>query len=258
MNIFSTEYTINEIKKAKFHEYQNKDIKVFYKTLKSNSSLDGYMGTRVDNKKEINIPIFTINEQVWMSCTPMEMASHYVPIRKAKGKVGVGGLGMGYYILRIMNKKSVTNIDVYELNQDVINTFKNEFSNRDGFEKINFIQGDLFDNLIDTEYDFFYNDIYPQLGMEEAIEDMKNIVSNYKKIKVYHYWGYEFDFFDAIRNGSIFAVTKLFKDKVFLKVFNDWCEYTEKNYMQFENEFVKNLYNFQEENKSKLFDDLLF
>ena len=107
MNIFSTEYTINEIKKVKFHEYQNKEIKVFYKTLSPFSALDGYMGTRVENKKELQIPIFTIKDKIWMSCTPMEMSSHYVPIRKAKGKVGVAGLGMGYYILRIMNKKSV-------------------------------------------------------------------------------------------------------------------------------------------------------
>lgn len=258
MNIFSTEYTINEIKKVKFHEYQNKEIKVFYKTLKPFSSLDGYMGTRVENTREIQIPIFTIKDKVWMSCTPMEMASHYIPIRKAKGKVGVAGLGMGYYILRIMNKKSVKSIDIYELNSDVIDTFKNEFSNRKGFDNITFIQGNLFDTLIDTEYDFFYNDIYPQLGMQEAIEDMKKITSNYKKIKSYHYWGYEFDFFDAIRNGSIFAVTKLYQDKLFIKVFNDWCEYTEKSYMQFEDDFVQNLYNFKKQDKSKLFDDLIF
>lgn len=257
MNIFSIEYAKNEIKKVRFKEYEYNNIKLFYKTLTPINNLQGYMETRVFTTNNIDIPVFTIDNQVWMSCTPMEMASHYVPIKKAKGRVGVAGLGMGYYILRIMNKKSVKSIDLYEIDEKVINIFKKEFSNRKGFEKINFIQGNLFDNLKNTDYDFFYNDIYPTLGSTEAIDDMKYIKKQYPKIKNYHYWGLELDFYDSIRKGSIFATNVLYKDKIIMKVFSDWCEYTKNEYLQFEDSFIKIFFNIEEDHINNFWNQVI-
>lgn len=132
-------------------------------------------------------PRFFINGKLWMSLTPMEIQSHYIPIKSAHGKTAVGGLGMGYYLLKIMEKNSVSSIDVYESEKQVISFFIENFKNRKGFEKINFIHGDARKKLKNKQYDFVYMDIYSSILPDSIISD-KNLFLKNNKIKTYHFW----------------------------------------------------------------------
>jgi len=52
--------------------------------------------------------------KVWMSETPMECFTQRTGIRLAKGKVVIGGLGLGWFLNQIARRKQVTEIVVVE------------------------------------------------------------------------------------------------------------------------------------------------
>ena len=60
---------------------------------------------------------------VWMSITPMEILTQRQGIRLAKGKVLVGGLGLGWQLLKIAKKNSVEEIVVVEIDQELIDWY---------------------------------------------------------------------------------------------------------------------------------------
>jgi hypothetical protein len=51
---------------------------------------------------------------VWMSHTPMEVFTQRAAVRRARGRVVVGGLGLGWLLSRVAAKKSVTEVVVVE------------------------------------------------------------------------------------------------------------------------------------------------
>jgi len=116
--------------------------------------------------------------------------SMFIPIAVAEGRVGLGGLGMGYAPLRIAEKEEVDSIDIYENNKDVIKFFTDKFKNRKGFKKINIIFGDMRRKLKGKTYDFFFNDIYQRLLPEEVVADAVKIKRE-NEIETYHFWGQE-------------------------------------------------------------------
>lgn len=133
-----------------------------------------------------SFPVFYIGEKLWMSLSPMEIESHYLPIKLAKGRVGVGGLGLGYYVQRILAKSTVKKVIVYELNQDVIDFYLHNFGQN---PKLEIVKRDL-RTLEDESFDFFYCDIYERLLDDRVLEDMVAITQR-NKIKAYHFWGME-------------------------------------------------------------------
>ena len=67
----------------------------------------------------------TSNERLktWMSITPFEMLTQRQGVRRSKGKVLVGGLGMGWLLRKVAQKKSVKDIIVVEQSEDLLNWF---------------------------------------------------------------------------------------------------------------------------------------
>jgi len=69
------------------------------------------------------IPITTLNDKkgTWMTTTPAEQVQAHNALRKCKGQVLVGGLGLGYFVKKLQEKDNVTSVIVVEISQDVIN-----------------------------------------------------------------------------------------------------------------------------------------
>lgn len=157
--------------------------------------LDGYMykwfGTLY------NVPVLHVGNKLWMSVSPMEVQSHHMPIQFAVGRVGVAGLGMGYYVQRILELDVVKEVVVYELNPDVIGLYRNNFGDH---PKLTIVNGNFYD-IKDEEFDFFYSDIYATGNDLQAIEDMANFMDKNPNVSMYHFWTLESMLFEMIAKG---------------------------------------------------------
>lgn len=138
-----------------------------------------------------------INNKIWMSITPLEVQSHYMPIRLAEGIVGVGGLGLGYYVNRILESSLVDEVHVYELNQDVIDLYIAKFGIH---EKLTIHKQDVLE-VKNENFTFFYMDIYETLLADDVYKDMAKILRN-NDILCYHFWGME-ELIVALLNAGI-------------------------------------------------------
>lgn len=157
-----------------------------------------------------NFPTLLENNQVWMSITPMEIDSHWMPIELAYGRVGVAGLGLGYFIQNILDKPEVSEVIVYEINQTIIDLYKQNFGEH---EKLTIINTNAL-NLQDEYFDFFYNDIYRTLFCDDAIDHMK-ILLEANHINTYFFWGMEGYLEAAIKQGqqNLFAINSYILDR---------------------------------------------
>ena len=138
----------------------------------------------------LSCPRLFVNNKLWMSLTPMEIESNFLPWFLAQGKVATGGLGLGYFTLRAAAKDDVDSVTVYESNSDVIEYFMTKYRNRPELNKIVIIHGDIERTLKDQEYDFFYNDIYEDMLPDEVINDMV-VFTSQNELQEYRFWGEE-------------------------------------------------------------------
>lgn len=181
--VFTSEYF--EAQLSKYQNLQEKEIgsvKFIYQDICGR--LDGYLYKSFESIEKV--PMLLINGQTWMSLTPMEIQSHVVAIKKAHGVVGVAGLGFGYYIQEILQKNDVESIDVYEINQDVIDMYISNFGNN---SKVNIIKANVLE-MEDKEYDFFYADIYPTQMDLDALKH-KALLTSSNSIGEYFFWTQE-------------------------------------------------------------------
>ncbi len=183
-NPFMDDYVKQEIKFYGISEYDKNGIKI--QTVEVIGRCDGFLN--VDFRANpIDCPQFFIDKSLWMSLTPMEIQSQYLPIKQARGKIAVGGLGMGYYLLKVMEKDDVKAIDVYELENRVVDFFTENFHHRKGFKKVNFIVGDIRKKMKKKQYNYAYIDIYPTMLADEVITD-KELLTKNNQIHTYHFW----------------------------------------------------------------------
>lgn len=147
--------------------------------------VDGYMYRTYSTQSIDSIALFIDNE-IWMSITPMEVESHYIPIQLAEGKVGVGGLGLGYYVNRILENALVDEVIVYELNQNVIDLYTDKFGIH---EKLTIRKQDV-KSIEDEDFYIFYMDIYETLYDDNAFADMASFLEK-NTTEHYHFWGME-------------------------------------------------------------------
>jgi len=68
--------------------------------------------------------------RVWMSYTPAEVLTCRQGIRRATGTVMVGGLGLGYMLRKIAEKKSVKRIIVVEISQELLDWYGTDMCKR--------------------------------------------------------------------------------------------------------------------------------
>lgn len=245
MNAFSREYfkerldfINNRIKtfKLKDNEFLTEDNEPFIKegnlmlryAKGGFTRLDGYFYKDMDKWTNFPILIDEKEEVLWMSITPMEISSHYFPIKLSRGTVGVGGLGLGYYIESIKDKEDVNEIIVFESNEDVINLYYKNFGKSD---KVKIVREDV-TKIKGYKFDFFYNDIYPEMLPDEIAEHYKDITSN-NDISLYWFWGLE-RFVIGLLNDYSKEMVKTFPQ--------DWIFYSINLYEQFLDSEYSNLY----------------
>lgn len=128
-------------------------------------------------------------KDLWMSLNPNEINTMAPSIEKAKGRVLVLGLGMGYITYMLSNKKNVTSITVVERNKENIALFKKHllplFPNK---AKITIIEDDAI-NFVKHyfKYDYIFADLWftPEDGLEYYLK--LNDIEKKNKIKI-DYW----------------------------------------------------------------------
>ncbi len=123
---------------------------------------------------------------IWMRLTPLEIQGAYFAIDRAKGKVGVVGLGLGYTIWEMAKKEDVKEIIVYEISKDVIDVYKMNFPEN---QKIKIVNADAF-NAPGEKFDFFYADIYEYKLTSQVVEDYKKF-NEIHEIEEYSFFGME-------------------------------------------------------------------
>lgn len=81
----------------------------------------GQTPLRVSYNEPVTYTILGDKDGTWMTDTPAEQVSAHDALKKCKGRVLVGGLGLGYFIKKLQEKNNVSEVIVIEISQDVIN-----------------------------------------------------------------------------------------------------------------------------------------
>jgi len=81
----------------------------------------GRKALKVCYNEPVPITILKDKDGIWMTDVPAEQASAHNALRKCKGRVLVGGLGLGYFAKKIQEKNNVTSVIIIEISKDVIN-----------------------------------------------------------------------------------------------------------------------------------------
>lgn len=162
------EFILDKIRE--YNEVINKNIKNNFKIVVENISnqVSGYMYTK---KTDFNINIFSLFEgdHKIMDISPREIEASYVTIKRAYGKVGVVGLGLGYVVRELVKNPKVSKVIVYESSKEVIDLYRKNFKTH---PKIKIIHGDAYKAKKDS-FDFFYVDIYEYNLSERVVFDYK-------------------------------------------------------------------------------------
>lgn len=142
-------------------------------------------------KEEFIYPAIIQKDLIWMSLIPHEIETMKQPIKNARGSVLVLGLGLGYYLYHVSNKKEVTKVDVLEIDSKIINLFNkyliDKFPHK---EKINIIKTDAIEYLktCPNKYDYVFVDIYHNVGDgEEPYLKIKGLEHRLNKA-TFDYW----------------------------------------------------------------------
>lgn len=160
---------------------------------------DGYMYKMPLKTKQKHI-ILKNGEEVLMDLSKKEIQGSFIPIKIAKGKVGIAGLGLGYTVYMISQKKEVDKVIVYEIDKDVIELFKRNFKDNPKIEIRNI---DAF--KAQPEYfDFYYVDIYNYKLSHKVVSDYQKL-NELHKIEKYTFWGMEHFLLSCNYNDIMFV-----------------------------------------------------
>jgi hypothetical protein len=158
-------------------------------------------------------------QTIWMSVAPMELESQSHHVLAAKGRVLVGGLGLGAILWALLEKPEVEHITVIERDPQVINIMR-EVWRRDPRWKKHLVPsgapygprfyvwpGDIFEvskdpefSSIDidspsaTEFDFGLIDIWPGVGDSALRADMQRLRAAWPGVAQWAGWGQEMDY----------------------------------------------------------------
>jgi hypothetical protein len=170
---------------------------------------------------EFEVPRLIAGSTLWMTLTPMEVQSHFIPVTLAHGKVAVGGLGLGYAALRMASKILVEEVVVFEKDEKIIDWFRSAHAGRPEMAKIELVHGDAVQNIVRRahEFDFAYVDTYEKMLEEQVEEDMKALIPIFH-YRV-HFWGQEIVLLKAIELGVATPDTFFLLEKWYFSKFMD-------------------------------------
>ena len=150
------------------------------------------------------IPALQGKWELAMSLSHMEMQSSWLPILEADGVCATAGLGLGYYALRVIAKEEVEKLWIFERNEDVVQAFEDRFTDREGYDKCEFIVGSAREHFQGYDVDHCFMDIYHTMMPDELIDDTRLFLSK-NNIGVYHPWCLERIVLDAVNQGVMSA-----------------------------------------------------
>lgn len=107
------------------------------------------------------------NGCIIMSNTPAEINDHLKFIRKASGKVLIGGLGLGMVVKCLLEKESITKVTIVEQSPDVINLVASAYTNDPRVEIVN---ANIFEYKPSERYDCAWFDIWDDISGAEYPE----------------------------------------------------------------------------------------
>lgn len=186
MKPYDKNFVLNKIKE--YDEKINSNIignHEIFKTYNEDKVTEGYMYER-NEEFNINMPDLEGNDKYWMRISPKEVQSTYGIIKHAYGRVGVVGLGLGYTVQEMAKRDEVKEIIVYEIEEDIINLYKENFGEN---KKIKIIKGDAYKAKSET-FDYFFVDIYEYKLTDKVVSDYV-LFNKLHKIEDYIFWGVE-------------------------------------------------------------------
>lgn len=146
-----------------------------------------YLSSDVHVNRSFDVARLLIKGEVFMSTWPLEIESHINPINWAKGSVYVGGLGLGYYIQSILDKKEVTEIVCVERDHGVIQMYEEVFGTH---PKLTVLNDSVFHYRPQFNHDFAYIDIWSHLTRDTVLSDLRLIAEFVRSERIVP-WGIE-------------------------------------------------------------------
>jgi len=189
MNVFTDEAVHDAVS---FMAIEDRELRIGESTLRyfdANGRLDDYLNVQM-RIKPIRVPAYSDGSGLWMSLTPMEVQSAWVPIQRANNDVVLGGLGLGYVPLRIAAKPSVSSVTIVEQSPECVALFLHVHKGSPYLEKMRFIVDDARDAIKGMTADFCWMDIYQTLLPDESYYDIDYFVGN-NDFGEYRFWGQE-------------------------------------------------------------------
>ena len=119
--------------------------------------------------------------EVVMSDTPMEKETNEEFVKKAHGKVLIGGLGIGLIVLAIQDKTEVESITIVEKNKEVIELVEGQLPIN---QKVHIVNADVFEYKPILKYNTIYMDIWNYINEEVYREEMKPLINRYRRYLV--------------------------------------------------------------------------
>lgn len=163
-------------------------------------------------KPGFKVPALFVDGELWMSLTPMEIQSLYVPLSLSMGVVGTAGLGLGYFALRAAAMNDVEEVQVFEREPRVVDFFMKSFGNRPEMEKIKITVGDARKEMLYKPYnrgfDFIFMDIYQVMLGDDVIDDIK-LFNKKAAFEEYRFWGQERVLHDFRMAGGVVKLSWL-------------------------------------------------
>lgn len=158
---------------------------------------------RVSFSTDIIIPTLYTNRrdmwgrpEVWMSITPMEVFTQRSAVREAKGKVLIGGLGLGWLLRKMAAKPRVTEVIVVELSEELLNWYGKDLCTKIAEKtgkKITVIQDDVIHHVGKHGKDCqHFIDIW--LNVHEDLSTLSDewidVIWKMKVLGQGHFWGW--------------------------------------------------------------------
>lgn len=139
-------------------------------------------------KKKYDYLALLENDTIWMCITPNEMNTMKPAIEKAKGRVLVLGLGLGYYPFMISLKDDVEEIVVVEKDKRIIDIFNANIAPNIRNSKITVVNDDAYSYLEkNNNFDMVFADLWhnPEDGITHYVK-LKKLEN--KINKPFSYW----------------------------------------------------------------------
>lgn len=157
-------------------------------SVKYNENLKIFDGYLYGNIEDIDDKVIELKQgsNLWMRISPHEIQGCFESIKRARGRVGVVGLGLGYFTEEVLKKEEVSQVIVYEISEEVIEIYNKNFGEN---SKLTIIQGDAF-KAKREEFDFFFVDIY-EYDLRDTVVEHYVRFNEMHNIEEYSFWALE-------------------------------------------------------------------